>query len=47
MAIRREQWCAQVWAIDRYVWVEDQEDIDWLTVDLTTAPIVDKYAAAA
>jgi hypothetical protein len=46
-AFRREQWRARVLAIDRYVWVEDQEDLDWLSVDLTTGPVVDQYMAGA
>lgn len=46
-AHRRSVWAAQVLAVDRYVWVEDQEDIDWLMVDMTTAPIADRFSQGA
>lgn len=46
-ARRGDRWAARVLANDRYVWVEDQEDIDWLMVDLSTAPIPDRYSQGA
>lgn len=42
-AIRGGGWGARVLAGDRYVWVEDREDLEWLSVDLRTAPIPDRY----
>lgn len=43
----RETWHAQVFDGERYVWVDDLEDIEWLKVDMITAPIEDRYSAQA